>query len=349
MYIKAPEDKGKVSIVVPVYNQEKFLDTSLPSILKQSYKDIEIVVVNDGSTDGSLKILNDYRNNDNRIVIVNKSNGGLVDAVACGIEKATGDWIAFVDPDDFVEPEFISCLIALADEDTDIVAGGINVIEYENENDTHKKITLKDNHIYIEDDLLNLRKDFFWDKERGVKKNTIFQSRWNKIYRSEIVKKIVGDYSCNKSISMGEDSIFTYLVLQESKKVISQKESVGYNYCLRRNISMTRSSDYGSLYKKYVHTYKHYRALLEKNGDSYELADELLYTQIMFLLGEASKNYKDYKLLHKQLKADPLYKNILVNVKNNSIMPYRLKLELKNIMEINMPTIIPYVIRSIIF
>ena len=93
---------AEVSIVVPVYNVEKYLSFCLETLVNQTFKDIEIICVNDGSTDSSPMILEHYANYDKRIKIINKKNGGLSSARNTGIEAAGGKYIAFVDSDDMV-------------------------------------------------------------------------------------------------------------------------------------------------------------------------------------------------------------------------------------------------------
>ncbi len=90
----------KVSIIVPVYNVEKYLSTCLDSLINQTLKDIEIICINDGSTDNSLNILNEYAQKDTRIIVINKENSGPGSCRNLGIEKATGEYIQFVDSDD---------------------------------------------------------------------------------------------------------------------------------------------------------------------------------------------------------------------------------------------------------
>lgn len=98
-----------ISVIVPVYNVEKYLKRCICSIIEQSYKNLEIILVNDGSTDGSLLICEKYKESDKRILLVNKENGGLSDARNAGINASNGDYIAFMDSDDFwKEKDFIS-------------------------------------------------------------------------------------------------------------------------------------------------------------------------------------------------------------------------------------------------
>lgn len=103
---------SKVSIIVPIYNVESCLIRCLESISNQSYDNLEILLINDGSTDGSAAIAEEYMNKDNRMILFNKQNGGLSDARNYGLEKASGDYIAFVDSDDYVSSDFIETLAA---------------------------------------------------------------------------------------------------------------------------------------------------------------------------------------------------------------------------------------------
>ncbi len=93
----------KISVIVPVYNVEKYLKNCLDSIIEQTFKDFEIICVNDGSTDNSRTILEEYKNKDSRILIIDKKNGGLSSARNYGLDKAKGEFISFVDSDDWIE------------------------------------------------------------------------------------------------------------------------------------------------------------------------------------------------------------------------------------------------------
>lgn len=102
--------KEKVSVIVPIYNVEKFLEKCIDSILTQTYQNIEILLVDDGSSDRSGVMCDSYAKKDSRIKVAHKKNGGLSDARNAGLDIATGDLIAFVDSDDWVEPEYIQVL-----------------------------------------------------------------------------------------------------------------------------------------------------------------------------------------------------------------------------------------------
>lgn len=113
---------AKVSIIIPTYNVEMYLVECMESVIHQTLKDIEIICINDGSTDGSLEILKSYVQKDDRIVLVDKENGGYGIAMNIGLEKATGEYIGIVEPDDFVKLDMYESLYQIAkDNDLDFV------------------------------------------------------------------------------------------------------------------------------------------------------------------------------------------------------------------------------------
>ncbi len=102
----------KLSIVVSVYNVEKYLRECLDSILCQEFSDFELIIVNDGSTDDSLAICNEYKTKDRRIRVIDKSNGGVSSARNAGIDVALGEYIAFVDSDDYIVPSMFNIMLS---------------------------------------------------------------------------------------------------------------------------------------------------------------------------------------------------------------------------------------------
>ena len=104
---------SEISIIVPVYNVEKYLARCLESIINQTYQNLEIICVNDGSTDNSLQILNNYAAKDKRIIVINQENKGLSAARNAGLKRAGGTYVSFIDSDDFVHPQFVEILLYL--------------------------------------------------------------------------------------------------------------------------------------------------------------------------------------------------------------------------------------------
>lgn len=118
-----------VSVIIPVYNAEKFLRKCLNSIVNQTYSSIEIIVVNDGSTDSSPLIISEFKDLDSRIVYINKANGGIGSAYLAALKNVTGQYVLFVDSDDYMELNAVERLVSLASEvDADLVSFGIRPI-----------------------------------------------------------------------------------------------------------------------------------------------------------------------------------------------------------------------------
>lgn len=101
----------KISVIVPVYNTEKYLEKCVQSILNQTYENLQIILINDGSTDRSPEICDKFAGSDSRVTVVHKENGGLSSARNAGIEAATGDYLGFIDSDDFISPDMYELLL----------------------------------------------------------------------------------------------------------------------------------------------------------------------------------------------------------------------------------------------
>ena len=122
-------DEKLVSVIIPAYNIEDYIGRCLDSVLSQTYKNLEILVVDDGSSDCTGEILDDYEKKDQRIRVIHKENGGVSSARNIGIEAATGDYIGFVDGDDLMEPEMYKTLVnLLKEENADIAHCGYQMV-----------------------------------------------------------------------------------------------------------------------------------------------------------------------------------------------------------------------------
>ena len=119
----------KVSVIVPVYNVSRFLPECIESVINQTYGDFELILVDDGSTDGSGIICDNYASKDNRIIVLHKTNGGLTSARNAGLSTASGEWIMHLDGDDWIEPDMLFEFVATADrEKADLVEGSFRKV-----------------------------------------------------------------------------------------------------------------------------------------------------------------------------------------------------------------------------
>ena len=117
----------RISVIVPVYNVEEYLERCLTSIVKQTYKDLEIICINDGSTDNSLEILKAFAQKDVRIIIIDQPNQGLSSARNIGISRATGEYISFIDSDDYIDENTYTTITNQLSNDIDMVSFGTTI------------------------------------------------------------------------------------------------------------------------------------------------------------------------------------------------------------------------------
>ena len=133
----------KISIIVPIYNTEKYLKRCLDSLIKQEYENIEIILINDGSTDGSLQICEEYKNKDNRIVLIDKIHTGVSHTRNIGLENVSGDYIGFVDSDDYIDKDmFKNLMIGIEKYNADICMCDLEETISEEIENYHEKIEL---------------------------------------------------------------------------------------------------------------------------------------------------------------------------------------------------------------
>lgn len=213
----------RVSVIVPVYNVEKYLDRCIDSIISQSYKNLEIILVDDGSTDASGKICDNYVKKDKRIVVIHKRNGGLSDARNTGIKRATGAYLSFIDSDDSFEINSIEYLLDfLKRTNADVAIGKINVIK----GNKYKKHIVR-----ARETILNSR--------QAIKLyliDTISTSSCAKLYKRKIFEKI--RFPVGK---IYEDNGIIYKTIDSSNIIALSNKNV-YNYYINSNTLTTGAS-----------------------------------------------------------------------------------------------------------
>ena len=198
----------KISILVPIFNVAEFLDECLSSIKKQTLKDIEIICINDGSTDNSLEIIKSYAKDDDRFVIVDKKNSGYGDSMNQGLKKATGDFIGIVESDDSIKPDMYENLYKLASKNEAQVAKG-NAIWYWASNNKAVETNLVD-----ED---NINKVINPSEKTGIFYK--IPSIWAAIYRRDFIEKNKIKFSPTPGASY-QDTGFSYKVWAMAERVI---------------------------------------------------------------------------------------------------------------------------------
>lgn len=234
-----------ISVVVPVYNTSKYLDRCITSIVNQSYVKLEIILVNDGSTDDSLEICRKWKEKDSRVVVIDKENGGLVSARISGIEAATGKYIGFVDSDDYIDMIMYEKLYEVKKKsNSDFVYCGLK-----NCYETINGIRITDDNLPqisgvfdIEDNGISFLKEHIFTLEDSNR--TYTGGVCLGIYSKAFIKKAYENVPIN--CSQGEDLICQIWMIINSRKICILNE-VYYYYCIRNN-----SISHNKNYKKYI-------------------------------------------------------------------------------------------------
>ncbi len=245
----------KISVIVPIYNVEKYLSKCIESIIHQTYSELEMILVNDGSTDGCGKICDEFQKKDSRIKVIHKENGGLSDARNVGIEMATGDYIFCIDSDDYIDLDmFDYCLKELEKEEADIVVCGT-------------KIDFEDGTTKIK---TNQNKEILSTKEALIKLNSFSSfdmSVCNKIFKKEIVKGIL--FPVGKK---SEDYFVMFQYFHRANKIVVLPEAK-YHYFQRPN-SISRGKN---ITHDYIEGAKAQQEFFKKNYPDIEFVGNTAY------------------------------------------------------------------------
>ncbi len=222
----------KISVIIPVYNVEKYLEKCLESVINQTYKNLEIIVVNDGSKDTSGDICDIFAKKDDRIKVIHKINGGLSDARNAGMKIATGDYIGFVDSDDYIAEDMFSTLYELAEKHN----CEISIVSFYEMMDNRLLSVQRSGELDV------------MDKETAIKElliDTKIQSyAWNKLFKRELFLDI--DFPVGKNF---EDIATTLLLFEKANKIVRLEEPK--YYYLRRNDSIVGVRNYKT-YADYI-------------------------------------------------------------------------------------------------
>ena len=291
----------KVSIIIAAYNIENYIERCINSCSKQTFNDIEIIVVNDGSTDKTLEILNNLSKKDNRIKIINQKNKGLVEARKSGLREAEGEYILFLDGDDYIKQNNIEILYKNAiEEEYDVVC-----YKYFEEYDDGKII-------------------FSWDKgfvsNKGNKlldllfEGKVSHSIWSKFIRRDFIKE--NNIELPTNFSFGEDLAFSYTLAMHNPKFKIIDEAL-YYYKIRKG-----SLDY-SINKKTIEIVKALEFIkiqLQKNNiyENYkERFEYLAFMQAYYMRKNYIFNYKNE--ISKTLFIEWRKMGIKISSKNNNL------------------------------
>ena len=285
-----------ISIIIPVYKVEKYLEKCIESVLKQTYTNLQIILVDDGSPDSCGKICDEYAKKDPRIEVIHKVNGGLSDARNVGIAKAKGKYIGFVDSDDYIKEDMYEILINLIKEyDADVsICNLYDVID--------GKEYIRNNENGIQEySRLEILKEVLLDKN-------IQSYAWNKLYKKELFDEI--KYPIGKKY---EDIGTTFYVFEKCNKIVVTSEPEYYylkrSDSLVNNVTESTVLDYTDIIiQRYLYTQKNIEELRKYNN--YYLAKTLITAhndieQLGSISEKMQEKYKElYNLVYNIMKND---------------------------------------------
>lgn len=218
-----------ISVVIPAYNIEQYIERTLDSVVGQTFSNLEIIVVNDGSQDNTANVLDRYAKMDSRIKIIHKENGGVTKARLTGVAAASGEWIGFIDGDDEIEPDMYEILIANAIK----YGADISHCGYQMEFPSRVDFYYGTGRLVEQDNMAGL-KDLIEGKfvEPGL---------WNKLFHKTLFHSLLQDELMDLSIKINEDLLMNFYLFREAKK------SVFYDVCKYHYIVRAGSAANASL------------------------------------------------------------------------------------------------------
>lgn len=282
--------KEKISVIVPIYNVDMYLRRCLDSLINQTYKNMEFLLVDDGSTDSSGMICEKYAQKDNRIKVVHCENQGVSEARNKGLNIATGEWIGFVDPDDWIDEDMYESLYKMAK----LYNVDISVCSYRSCNKFfYENITKKKNdECEILDNKLSMKYMLVNDLYCGAV--------WNKLYK----KDILINNRFKKNMIIGEDVLFNFNLLYKTNLRTVYNKVAKYNYFYRNNSVMnSKKIDRKILsqleVRKYIYTF------IKNNEYSFFIKEyNYKYFRVLanLLLKVCKENNKEHKYLYNELR-----------------------------------------------
>ncbi len=271
-----------ISVIIPIYNSEKYLTKSIESVINQSYSNLEIILINDGSTDNSISLCQKYMTRDKRVVFIDKANEGVSKSRNLGIDISHGQYLMFIDSDDYIDKNYIQDMFNyLEEKEFDAVISGANLV-----ND--KGIIISEN-LYSKNN-----KQIYFDEIIEDIINTIyFCPCWKTLVSKDLI--IDNNIKFNSNLKYGEDFMFSFNILKNANK-IGYLSNRGYNY-VQVSTSATHSWDYKSISKYCIDNSYIFKELLPYVGDKEYLIYNRIYTKfnLSMMRYSAFNNYRDFE------------------------------------------------------
>lgn len=277
-----------ISVIVPIYNIAGWLPQCIESICAQTYRDLEIILVDDGSTDGCYDICEDYGRRDARITVIHKENGGLVSARKAGVRAASGEYIACVDGDDWIEPVMFERMYhAITEQNADVVMCG----RYEDTGNVSRQVFHGIPEGKYEKEALKrevypgmIVKDAFF--EWGI-----FPGIWDKLFRKNCIKDF--QMAVDERLMMGEDAACVYPCLLNVNSIYIMRECL-YHYRQTASSMVKRQQDYEKEREQFRILYHSVDKELAKYISVYDLRDQWKKYVLFLMIPRADGLYRGY-------------------------------------------------------
>lgn len=232
----------RVSVIVPVYNVEKYLKKCVNSIIKQTYKNLEIILVDDGSPDRSGALCDHLATKDSRIRVIHQANGGVSSARNAGIEAATGEYICFVDSDDWLSEHAIEILARrMKGDSSDLCIGAVTLVGIRGSSSLCKI----SNTIISQSDIQSL-----------LEYDALVRAPWSKLFKADIIRQ--NSLRFPQGVAYGEDAIFVWQYLSYCNRIsTSDVQTYYYSQLNAQNASTKYYSDFADWQSMYIATLEH--------------------------------------------------------------------------------------------
>lgn len=272
----------KISVVIPVYNVEKYLSECLDSVINQTYKNLQIIIVDDGSTDSSGKICDEYAEKDDRITVVHQSNAGAGAAKNTGLELIDGDYFSIIDSDDYIELDMYEKMVNSLEKYNSDIAQCLFRNVFVNDS-FDRKYKIKGNYPKV----LTSKKflsELLYDWKYAIFANKVFKTSLLKNIRFPVGRKI-------------DDEFFTYKLVCNAKKVVNI-DNILYNYRMRKTSVMNENNSDRLIYDRidcFIERYNYVSNVFPSLKKKYNLK---LYDDLLYFKDSANDNSKILSLLN---------------------------------------------------
>jgi len=317
----------KVSIIIPVYNAQKYLGECLDSVINQTYENIEILCINDGSKDKSLSILNEYKEKDKRINIINKENTGVSKTRNLGIYKAQGNYIIFVDADDKIDKFMIEKMMGIVSEnEAEIVVCLNNLID---KNSKERCINIKSKYKKC-DNIKKIKKErtfeYLYDLGMGI-------PIWNKLLKKQFL--LENQIQFNENMTYDEDMFFSWTGVLYAKSIHIIDEPL-YKYRLTLNSAIMKYHE--NLFEKYQIEFSKISKIMKEQEFKQEYIDFIIekifrekIKNSIFMVIRSRKKFNEKKIEIKRILQNTTILGIDTKNKNLLSILYKKGYTKKNI------------------